>query len=135
MERKVRSRETRQRRVVLETVRGTRGHPTAEWIFDRVRQQLPNVSLGTVYRNLNVLKEEGIVMEIRSAGRSTRWDADLSPHGHFVCTACGDIRDVTGLRPHDWQSLKDLVGCEVTTQRTEFYGLCPPCLRREDRPS
>jgi Fur family peroxide stress response transcriptional regulator len=133
MERKVRTRETRQRRLVLKALRDTRSHPTAEWIFTRVREQLPNVSLGTVYRNLNVLREEGIVREIRSAGRSTRWDADLSPHGHFVCTACGEVRDVTDLRMHDWRSLKDLVGCEVTAQQTEFYGLCPVCLRRGSR--
>lgn len=135
MERKVQSRETRQRRLVLKTLRDTRSHPTAEWIFARVREQLPNVSLGTIYRNLNVLKQEGVVREIRSAGRSTRWDADLSPHGHFVCTACGEIRDVTGLPLHDWRSLKDMVGCEVAAQQTEFYGLCPPCVRRESRRS
>jgi len=133
MERKIRTRETRQRRLVLNTLRSTRTHPTAEWIFSRVRAEMPSISLGTVYRNLNVLRDEGTIRELRVAGRTARWDADLSQHGHFVCTSCGAIRDVEGFPAYDWKGLKDLVGCEITHQRTEFYGLCPTCLRHEDQ--
>jgi|AMFO01.1.fsa_nt_gi Fe2+/Zn2+ uptake regulation proteins len=135
MEKRTRTRETRQRRLVLKTLRATKSHPTAEWLFEQVRREMPTISLGTVYRNLNILRDEGRIRELRVAGRTARWDADLSPHGHFVCTSCGEIRDVTGLKPHDWRDLKDLVGCEVTHQRTEFYGLCPGCLARERRVS
>jgi len=131
MERTVRTRETRQRRLVLETLRATKSHPTAEWIFERVREEMPHISLGTVYRNLNVLRDEGLIRELRVNGRTAHWDGDLSPHGHFVCTECGAIRDVWGLPNHDWHGLKDLVGCEVVRQHCEFYGTCPACLQRE----
>ncbi len=132
MERKVRTRETRQRRLVLETLRATKSHPTAEWIFERVRERMPNISLGTVYRNLNVLRDEGLVRELRVNGRTAHLDADISPHAHFVCTGCGVIRDVEGVPPMDWRGLKDLVGCEVHHQRIDFYGECPSCLRRRE---
>ena len=64
MKQRSRTRETKQRRVVYETIKNTYSHPTADWIFDKVRHRLPKVSLGTVYRNLGVLKEEGLVREI-----------------------------------------------------------------------
>ena len=59
-----RTRETRQRRVVYETIKNTHSHPTADWIFEQVRTEVPKVSLGTVYRNLSVLKDEGVIREI-----------------------------------------------------------------------
>ena len=133
MERSSQTRQTRQRTLVLETLRSTKSHPTADWIFEEVRKQLPTISLGTVYRNLNLLRDAGTIRELRIHGRTARWDADTSPHGHFICTSCGEVRDVMGLQPYDWQGLKDLVGCNVTFQRCEFYGLCPKCLRREER--
>lgn len=133
MHRPARTRETRQRRVVYETIRGTKTHPTADWIFDTVRETLPKISLGTVYRNLAVLKSEGLVRELYGADRKARYDAHLEPHGHFICTGCGEIRDVEGISELAWQTLKDLVGCDVADQRVEFVGLCPACRPRTAR--
>ncbi len=130
MAQQTRSRETQQRRVVYETLRNTKKHPTADWIFDRVRGSMPKISLGTVYRNLNVLKQEGLIRELYGTDRRARYDADLSQHAHFICTACNEIRDVEAVPEQDWRALKELVGCEVTNQRTEFLGLCPTCLRK-----
>ena len=130
MARQSRMRETQQRRVVFETVRETRAHPTADWIFEQVRGTLPKISLGTVYRNLAVLKSEGLVREVMGTDRRARYEANIGPHAHFVCTACGEIRDLEGLLPIDWRTEKDLVGCEVAEQRVELLGLCAACLRR-----
>jgi len=123
-------RETRQRRVVYETVRETRTHPTADWIFEQVRGTLPKISLGTVYRNLAVLKAEGLVREVVGTDRRTRYEANIGPHAHFVCTACGEIRDLETIGPVDWRTQKELVGCEVIEQRLELLGLCAACQRR-----
>ncbi len=128
-----RTRETRQRRVVYEAIRGTKTHPTADWIFDTVRTTLPKISLGTVYRNLAVLKHEGTIRELYGADRKARYDAHLEPHAHFICTRCGEIRDVEGLPEMAWKTLKDLVGCDITEQRVEFAGLCPACRPRASR--
>jgi Fe2+ or Zn2+ uptake regulation protein len=122
-----RTRETRQRRVVYEAIKNTHSHPTADWIFDTVRAEMPKISLGTVYRNLSVLKDEGLIREIYGADRRAHYDADLSCHAHFVCTGCGRIIDVHGVSEVDWQTHKELVGCEVDNQRIEFHGRCAPC--------
>ena len=75
-------RSTRQRRVVFEAVIGTKSHPTAEWVYDAVRREMPRVSLGTVYRNLQVLAEEGKIRSFERGGR-IRYDGDLALHDHF----------------------------------------------------
>ncbi len=129
MQRATRGRETRQRRLIYEILRGTTSHPTAEWVYERAREELPKISLGTVYRNLGVLKAEGLVRELRGVDRRARFDADLSPHAHFICERCGAIRDVTPVPQVEWESLRQLVGCEVTRQEIEFWGLCPACRR------
>ena len=127
MAERTRTRETRQRRVVYETIRSTHSHPTADWIFEQVRSEVPKISLGTVYRNLSVLKDEGLVREIYGPDRRAHYDADLSPHAHFICTDCGQIWDVSGVPEVNWRTLKELVGCEVTDQRLDFHGRCAAC--------
>ncbi|MEJ2188000.1 MAG: transcriptional repressor [Acidobacteriota bacterium] len=129
MKERPKTRETRQRRVVYETIKGTYSHPTADWIFDQVRHTLPKISLGTVYRNLAVLKDEGLVFEIYGNDRKAHWDAETKPHAHFQCTECHQIMDVHGVKALDWRTLKDLVGCEVTRQTIEFSGRCSACCR------
>jgi Fe2+ or Zn2+ uptake regulation protein len=128
---KAQTRETQQRRIVYETIRNTRTHPTADWIFDRVRSRMPKISLGTVYRNLSVLKREGLVREIFGTDRRARYEDNQQPHAHFICTSCGEIRDVDVTPESEWQALKDLVGCEVYEQRMEFLGRCPACVHRK----
>src|SRR5688500_2570446 len=85
---------TGPRRVVLEVVRGTDSHPTAERVHEMVRRRLPRVSLGTVYRNLRLLVETGLVKEL--PGPHARFDGNATDHHHFTCTECGRIVDVAG---------------------------------------
>lgn len=125
-----RPRETRQRRIVYEAIKQTRHHPTADWIFDRVRTEMPKISLGTVYRNLNVLKSEGMLRELVGTDRRARYEARMEPHAHFMCTVCSEVRDVEDVPSLAWETLRDLVGCEVAEQRVEFRGTCPACQRR-----
>ena len=127
MRERPKTRETKQRRVVYETIKQTHSHPTADWIFEKVRSKLPKVSLGTVYRNLNVLKNEGLVREIYGNDRRAHFDADTSKHAHFICSTCDQIIDVRGIKNIDWRTLKDLVGCEVDDQDVVFSGRCPAC--------
>ncbi len=133
MKSRPRTRETKQRRVVYETIKNTFSHPTADWIFEQVRDTLPKVSLGTVYRNLGVLKDEGLVREIYGNDRRAHYDADTSRHAHFICDTCDRIIDVRGVKNIDWRTLKDLVGCEVTEQNVTFTGRCANCLQQEPK--
>ena len=72
---RTRTRETRQRRVVYDTIKKTHSHPTADWIFEQVRSDVPKISLGTVYRNLSVLKDEGVIREIYGTDKRAHFDA------------------------------------------------------------
>ena len=133
MKQRPRTRETKQRRVVYDTIKNTYSHPTADWVFEQVRHTLPKVSLGTVYRNLGVLKDEGLVQEIYGKDRRAHYDADISPHAHFICESCDQIVDVRNVKTIDWKTLKDLVGCEVADQKVVFTGRCAGCRHQEPK--
>jgi Fur family transcriptional regulator, peroxide stress response regulator len=124
---------TRPRRLVLEVVRGSDAHPTAEAVHDMVRCRMPGVSLGTVYRNLRLLVAQGLVKEL--PGPHTRFDCNLSEHHHFTCLACGRIADVAGtLTERHARALVGRVasagGFSVTHHRIEFYGRCAACRKK-----
>jgi Fe2+ or Zn2+ uptake regulation protein len=126
----VHRRNTRQRRLVYMAVASSRSHPTAEAVHRQVRRQLPRVSLGTVYRNLQLLLTEG---RLRSwtRGRSVRFDADLAPHDHFVCESCGLLVDLERA-PEAFSTERELKarGYLVRERVLEFVGLCRKCRRR-----
>jgi len=89
------TRNTRQRGVILDILQESCSHPTAETIYREARRVLPNISLGTVYRNLNFLRDQGTVREIRpSEGGSSRFDGTDTPHAHFHCVHCSALLDI-----------------------------------------
>lgn len=127
---------TRPRLMVLDVVRATESHPTAEWVHQMVRRRLPRVSLGTVYRNLRLLVAEGLVNEL--AGPHTRFDGNVSEHHHCTCLECGRITDVEGpvTEPHSRALCGRVVaqsGFRVMHHRIEFYGRCLECQRKSGR--
>lgn len=119
-------RNTPQRHVVLEELRAMESHPTAAELFSVVRGKLPRISLGTVYRNLEVLYEDGLINKLELAGSETRFDGMTEPHLHIRCTSCGKVQDVMvpALQP---QTPVELVGFQVQGCRTEYFGVCPDC--------
>ena len=120
-------RETRQRRLVYEAVAGTKAHPTAEWVYARVKRAMPRISLGTVYRNLQLLVADSR-LRAWSRGRTTRFDADLAAHDHFSCEACGLLVDLERTRK-SFSSERKLAarGYQVRDRVLEFVGLCRDC--------
>ena len=89
------TRNTRQRGIILDILRESHEHPTAEMVYREARRVLPNISLGTVYRNLNFLRDQGAVREIRpSEGGSSRFDGMGTPHAHFHCVHCSTLLDI-----------------------------------------
>ncbi len=103
-------------------------HPTAEWVYERVRREIPNISLGTVYRNLNLLRQEGTISKLDLAGTLSRFDGNTRNHYHFRCEQCGDILDVDGPVNKDIDKrLAQTTGFRVSHHRLEFRGLCQGC--------
>ena len=120
--------KSKQREAILKVLRGTKSHPTADLVYDEVRQVIPNLSLGTVYRNLKLLTERGDIVEVDMSGDLSRYDACTDAHCHFRCEQCGRLFDID--EPLDGKLDKKVAqktGFKVTRHRLEFHGLCTEC--------
>lgn len=120
---------TRQRRMILDELRRTSSHPTADEVYSAVRRKLPRISLGTVYRNLEMLAESGFIERIEATPQR-RYDADLEPHVHLRCRKCGcveDIADSEATARQLSQRPEQDHGFEILATRVEYIGLCPAC--------
>ena len=121
---------TAHRLAVAEVVANSKDHPTAQQVFDRVREHFPHITLGTIYNTMNVLTEKGFIQPLIFAD-GTRYDTNLLSHANLVCLQCGRIVDaddtdgtVTRLR----EQITASSGFRVVGQRVDFYGTCPKCL-------
>ena len=116
---------SQQRERIYEAVRTSMEHPTAQMVYDALRPEMPRLSLGTVYRNLHQMAQEGRLRELE--GPVARFDAVLPPHAHIRCVRCGQVVDLA--LPYDpaldAQAAKE--GCTVTGHSLCFTGLCPQC--------
>jgi Fur family peroxide stress response transcriptional regulator len=125
-------RRSRQRDRILALLRSTGIHPTANWIYAKMRKEFPDLSMGTVYRNIGILIQQGLVNRIDFGSTFDRFDANTAPHYHFICENCGAIADL-GIPVDD--SLNRRAGksadFEVHRHEIEFYGLCAKCAAKE----
>lgn len=115
-----------QRESILKIVRETNIHPTADWIFSQARQEMPTVSLGTVYRNLNQLADHGLLKRIFDNGH-VRYDGTTTRHDHFRCEKCSRIYDVNVPLEGIIDQLSPLRSFQVTDYSLEITGTCPDC--------
>ncbi len=119
---------TRQRQLILDKLRQTKSHPTAVEVFDEVRKHISNISLGTVYRNLDVLSREGVIRKIETCGDQKRFDGMADEHLHIICSGCGRVQDVESEFDINLDKLAGLdTEYKVTGVRLEILGLCPDC--------
>ena len=122
------SRITKQKEAILRVLGGTNTHPTAEWIYEEVKKEIPNISLGTVYRNLRLLGESGEILQLDLCGSLSRFDCRTDNHYHFRCEGCGRVFDVD--EPVDKninERVAERTGFEIMCHRLEFRGLCQEC--------
>ena len=124
-------RNTRQREVILAELRKLTSHPTAADLYASVRRRLPRISLGTVYRNLELLAKMNVIQKLDLSGTAARFDANPAPHYHVRCVRCGRVGDVHE-GPDDPLNGKitEVNGYEILGYRLEFFGLCPQCRKK-----
>jgi len=121
-------RETKQRTAIIRILKNTRSHPTADQIYNEVRKSLPNISKGTVYRNLQVLQEEGAVTELNIEEALSRYEAKQESHYHFRCEKCGKVFDLDEpVNTELNERIGKRTGFKVSHHQTEFRGLCKGC--------
>lgn len=124
-------RMTRQRRVILEKLREMNSHPSAEEIFAVVRRKLPRISLGTVYRNLEILSELGEIQKLELGGSLMRFDGRTEKHYHMRCINCDRVDDAPmGFMENMETSLRGATEFKIMDHRLEFLGLCPVCMEK-----
>ncbi|MFH1622498.1 MAG: transcriptional repressor [Candidatus Omnitrophota bacterium] len=127
-------RNTRQRQKILELLINSKTHPTADWIYHKLKKKFKNLSLGTVYRNLRILKEKGQIWELNFGAGFSRFDATGHSHYHFVCSLCQNIYDI---KIPPMRSLDDrvmqLTGFRILSHRLIFFGLCDVCKLKKQR--
>lgn len=120
--------KSKQRDMIKAFLMGRKDHPTADVIYMNVRQQTPNISLGTVYRNLNLLADIGEIQRLRVGDGMDHFDADISPHYHFVCTECDSVID---LEMESIDTINDVAAKgfdgKIAGHVTYFYGTCSSC--------
>ena len=123
---------TKQRKIILEELRKVTSHPTADEIYDMVRQKLPKISLGTVYRNLEVLSTDNLIQIIRAPGGQKRFDGDTRPHHHVLCVQCGCVGDVFNAQDESIDETTIVTDFKILGHTTFFYGICPQCMGKKD---
>lgn len=132
MENKPLTRMTRQRMAILDVLRSTTSHPTADWVYAQVRGSLPKISLGTVYRNLNLLREAGEIQELTYGSSFSRFDGNPKEHPHFHCTSCHRVFDIESNVEAELAKKAEMVsGFRVDRTRVEFEGVCADCLSNQ----
>ena len=121
-------RYSRQRQAIHEVVVSRGDHPTADDVFEVVRQQLPKISLGTVYRNLEFLASADVIQRLDITGSQRRYDREVEPHCHVRCDVCGCVDDVLGLREClPFEEVKRRTDYRLTGAQMVFTGICPAC--------
>ena len=123
-------RMTHQREIILDELRRSKTHPTADELYERIKKKLPRISLATVYRNLEILSETGLIKKLEISGRQKRFDWNPQDHDHVYCTKCHRVDNIpTETAPLLSIEPNQQKGYRITGCRIEFYGLCPNCLK------
>ena len=127
------TKQFRKRNAILECLRNTHAHPSAEALFQMLQKEHPDISLATVYRNLTLFKNQGLIQSLGTVNGIERFDGNTQPHVHFICGSCDSVLDLPELDPPE--SLRSAAakatGGEVTGCQLIFTGTCQDCLSQE----
>lgn len=125
---------SRQRECILNNLQSRRDHPTADMVYESVRLEQPNISLGTVYRNLSLLVENGRILKISTGSGPDHYDGFVSPHIHMVCNCCNQVIDMDYIPEEDLieKASKQFPG-ELMGYELKFFGICEKCLKNKNK--
>src|SRR5699024_5058374 len=121
----------KKREAILTAIRSTYCHPSAEWVYQKLKPEHPDLSLGTVYRNLIFFQQRGDIQSVGVVKGQERFDAVTTPHSHFVCNSCGAVSDLHEIQLDAGldRSVGQQYGLAVERHELTFYGWCPECMQ------
>lgn len=126
-------RRSQQRERLLELLSSTDRHPTADWIYGKLKKEFPKLSLGTVYRNLSQLVEQGEAKKIHFGSTFDRFEAKIAPHYHLICEKCKQIIDIEmPIYKEINNKAKNISGFKVNYHKIDFFGICLNC-QKDDK--
>ena len=122
----------KKRQAILDFLQNTTAHPSAEMVFNHLKPEIPDLSLGTVYRNLSMFKEQGKIISLGTVNGVERFDGNTKPHVHFICTGCSDVADLPEVRvPAELnRQVAGATGGRVDSCQLTFTGECSKCLAK-----
>ncbi len=122
-----------KRNAILAYLRGTKAHPSAEMIYTDLKPQIPDLSVGTVYRNLTLFKQQGLISSVATVSGVERFDGDIQPHVHFICRQCDGVIDLTDMAVPDSlrAAAESCCGGQAESCQLTFTGLCAHCIPKE----
>ena len=128
---------SRQREAIKDYLSSVTTHPTADTVYMHIKDEFPNISLGTVYRNLSLLSDIGEIRKLTNFGSADRYDGRVAPHSHFMCTKCNRVIDMQSdsLNGILEQAAAEFVHGKVFDVDASFYGICKECLKKEEKQS
>jgi Fur family peroxide stress response transcriptional regulator len=126
------TRYSKKREAILSAMRGTTCHPSAEWVYQTLKPAYPDLSLGTVYRNLIFFQTNGDIKSVGVVNGQERFDAVTAPHSHFICSCCGAVMDLAQVKLDSEidRAVSTQYGLAVSRHELTFHGLCPNCMHQ-----
>ena len=125
---------SKKRNAIYEALCATKTHPSAEMLHSTLKEKIPDLSLGTVYRSLSLFVEEGKAISVGNVEGNERYDAVTCPHPHFICKSCGEVLDFP--LPEGFERLfedfRDQSGCRIESWSLDFTGRCPACAEKAE---
>ena len=123
------AKQFRKRNAILNCLRQTTAHPSADWVFAQLKPEIPDLSLGTVYRNLALFKEQGLISSLGTVNGVERFDGNTMPHVHYICSKCGSVLDLPQVQIPEELTLAAAAdtGATVTGCQLTFTGICSHC--------
>lgn len=122
---------TTQRQIILEELGKVTSHPTANEVYDMVRRRLPRIGLGTVYRNLELMADVGVILKLEVGGTQKRFDATVEPHYHVRCSSCGKVNDIDiAVQEQINQVAEKASNYKILGHHIEFTGICTNCVEK-----
>jgi len=124
-------RTSKKRQAIFDALCDSKAHPSAEMLYKQLKSSIPDLSLGTVYRNLGVLVQDGLAVRVANVCGEDRFDACTVPHTHLICTSCGKVQDADIAFPSpEYAELEGFSGWSISTHSLCFSGVCNDCLER-----
>ena len=116
-----------KREAIFKTIASTKSHPSAAWVYEQLKEAIPNLSLGTVYRNIALFKEQGRIITVANVDGEERIDADTSDHAHFVCEKCRRVFDLHSSEQSPLEKELSRNGFIINRKNVVFHGECRDC--------